>query len=392
MAVEIVVPRLGWSMEQGTFVEWLKEPESEVKSGDMLYVIESEKASAEVESFDGGILCILPNCPVAGDTVQVGQLLGYLVERGESPPFELEGWVEPKLTKENRAQSEKTAVPVTASIPILKTQNGPTISPRARRVAKELGIDWRTLGGSGTSGRIQEKDIRAIASDAQQLKPISSMRRLIAGRLAESTQQTVSVTLTTKTDATRIVALRQKFKSTGEFSPTYNDMFIKLAADSLQVFPALHTQWKVGGLFVPDTAHIGLAVDAQVGLIVPVVQDALNKSLMDVARETAHLIALADEAKLESLHLAGATFTITNLGPFGVDSFTPVINLPQCAILGVGQIVSEPAVVNNEVVPRDMLTLCLTFDHRIVDGVPAARFLAHIRDGIESPREFLRIT
>ena len=314
------------------------------------------------------------------------------MEQEESPPFELEGWVEPKLTKENRAQSKETAVPVTTSTPIINTQNGPTISPRARRVAKELGIDWQTLRGSGTSGRIQEKDIRAIAGDAQRLKPISSMRRIIARRLADSTQQTVPVTLTTKTDATRIVALRKQFKSTGEFSPTYNDMFIKLAADSLQVFPALHTQWRVGGLFVPDIAHIGLAVDTQVGLVVPVVQDALNKSLMDVARETEHLVALAGEAKLESLHLAGATFTITNLGPFGVDSFTPVINLPQCAILGVGRIVREPAVVNDEVVPRDALTLCLTFDHRIVDGVPAARFLAHIRDGIESPREFLRIT
>ena len=180
MAIEIVVPRLGWSMERGIFVEWLKESGSEIKLGDMLYVIESEKASAEVESFDNGILCILPNCPVAGDTVQVGQLLGYLVEQEESPPFELEGWVEPKLIKENRAQSKETAVPVTTSTPIINTQNGPTISPRARRVAKELGIDWQTLGGSGTSGRIQEKDIRAIASDAQRLKPISSMRRIIA--------------------------------------------------------------------------------------------------------------------------------------------------------------------------------------------------------------------
>jgi pyruvate dehydrogenase E2 component (dihydrolipoamide acetyltransferase) len=330
----------------------------------------------------------------------------------------------------------------------------PAISPRARRVAAELNVDWMRLQGSGRTGRIVERDVRAAAavhgaaprattpvrvtpvaqrvaqgagidlaavsptgpgariqrSDveaairAQQAPPapapalpegdyeaipVSRVRRLIAQRMLGSAQDTAAVTLTTEADATALVALRDQLRAALEprerLVPSYNDLLIKLTALALQQHPALNATWQEETILQWRAVHIGLAVDAPDGLVVPVVRDAQERSVGRIASVTRDLIARAQARQLRAEEMQGGTFTITNLGMFGIDAFTPIINLPQSAILGVGRIAARPAVVNDQVVPRKLMALSLTFDHRVADGAVAARFLNLVREYVEEP-------
>jgi pyruvate dehydrogenase E2 component (dihydrolipoamide acetyltransferase) len=198
------------------------------------------------------------------------------------------------------------------------------------------------------------------------------------------------VTLTARVDATNLVNLRGQFKAapTAEV-PTYNDILLKLTATALREHPRLQAQWRDEGLFVPERIDLALAVDTDAGLLVPVIRDVARLSLREVAARSRELLALASSGRLTAEQMRDATFTVSNLGMFGVDAFTPIIHLPQCATLGVGRIAREPVVVNDTVVPRDTLTLSLTFDHRVVDGAPAARFLAALKGCIENPAPWL---
>jgi pyruvate dehydrogenase E2 component (dihydrolipoamide acetyltransferase) len=263
------------------------------------------------------------------------------------------------------------------------------ISPRARRAARELGIDCTTLRGSGHTGRIRERDVRAAATTALvgRLVPHTRIRKLTAARMVAGGTQAAPVTLTTQADATEMVALRGRLKAAGDAVPSYTDMVVNLAAAALREHPLLQAQWRDEALFMPRAVHIALAVDTDAGLLAPVLRDADRLSLGEVATQARELIAAARAGRLTAEQMRDATFTVTNLGMFGIDAFTPIIHLPQCAVLGVGRIVRAPAVVGDRIVPRDMLTLSLTFDHRIVDGAPAARFLEAIRRSIEQARD-----
>ena len=388
MPIEIVVPRLGWSMEEGVFAQWLKRDGELVQPGDLLYVLEGEKAATDIESFDTGTLHIPANAPAPGDTVKVGQLLGYLLQKDEAAPT-TRSTVAPTPAAAT-ASAVKSSQPQRA---VSSVTEQPAISPRAKRVAAELGIDWAPLHGTGSTGRIRERDVRAAVSaathneDGTTHKP-SAIRLAIARRLLESFRNTVPFTLTTKADATAWMQLRARLKTAtpaGQPVPTHNDFFIKLIALALRQFPELQTQWRGENLFVPAQSHIAFAVDTPAGLVAPVVRGAGHLSLREIADQTAALIARARDGRLTTDVLQGGTFTLTNLGALGVDAFTPVIDWPQCAILGIGRIVREPAVVGDLVLPREQLTLSLTVDHRRIDGAPAARFLAWIRDAIASP-------
>ncbi|MBM3727545.1 MAG: 2-oxo acid dehydrogenase subunit E2 [Acidobacteria bacterium] len=340
MRTEIVIPRLGWSMEEGTFVEWLKQPGSTVTPGEPLFALESEKVTMEVEALDGGVLTLNPDSPPAGATVQVGQVIGHL-DDGASP----------------------TAPPARA------------ITPRARSAARELGIDPAQLTGTGREGRIRERDVRAAAP----AKPAPS-RATIARRMTESRDNTVPVTLVRRVDASRLTALRNRWKLALQPAPapTINDIVVKLAAHALMAHPAM-----AGGL---STMHIGIAVDTPHGLIVPVLRNVPELSLTELAHQARGLIEAARERRLPAEAAADGVFTVTNLGSFGVETFNPVINPPQTAILGLGAILWEPVVLpSGEIVPRQRMALCLTFDHRAVDGAPAARFLADLARVIEEP-------
>ena len=408
MAIEIVVPRLGWSMDEGTFVEWLKQDGEKVEAGEMLFVLEGEKASQEIESFDAGILRIPPDAPQPGDEVVVSQLLAYLVEGGETAPFELEGAAKPKTAepprqKEPVAQSATPpAVPETKlPEPASPSPKRTAITPRARRVARELGVDWSGLRGTGVGGRIREEDIRSAALDSKapvpvevpptavrgKTVPITRIRKTIAERMVAGVNEAAPVTITTKVDASGLVALRNRFKASNQYesTPTYTDMVLKLVAIAVGDHPMITGQWRDDGIFIPENVNIAFAVDTESGLLAPVIFDVLEKSLSKIAGESRQIVEAARRGELKANHLQNGVFTITNLGGYGVDSFTPIINLPQSAILGVGRIVREPIVVGDEVVPGEMMSLSLTFDHRVMDGVPAARFLERVCQLLAEP-------
>lgn len=319
----------------------------------------------------------------------------------------------------------------------------PPISPLARRLAHEQGVVWTALHGSGRTGRIVARDIRQAttqpatapdrdrppaasstpvprlaaserlagpfpdvstlgpaspptAADGQWRVALSKARRVTAARIRQSVATVAPVTLTTEVDASALVQLREQFiadvAGTDHLAPSYNDLLIRLVALSLQDHPALNASLAGDELALHTAAHIGLAVDSEYGLLVPVVRDAQAKSIQQIALESARLVQQARSGTLAAGALGGGTFTITNLGPFGIDAFTPIINLPECAILGVGRIQARPVVIDEateHVVVRKMLTLSLTFDHRIVDGAPAARFLQQIARYIERPTLWL---
>ena len=453
MAYEVTMPRLGWTMEEGVFGEWLKQDGDEVQAGDLLFTVEGDKATQEVEVFEAGILRLPAGAPAPGDVIPVGALLGYIVQAGESLPPEGGEALKP-VPQEGQGKPEGQAGAAKSSGrggPASRRGRGdgrgaPTVSPRARRTAEELGVDWTQLTGSGRTGRIVERDVRAAAEmrpvgvevdaspvarrlaeeagislaalaaempgiriqredveaaiagrqqqtqevdEAAQLVPHSRIRQITALRMAESAHSTAPVTLTTEADATELVALRGQLKESyarrGLPVPSYNDIYLKLTAVALQEHPTLNASWRDDGLLVHRDVHIGFAVESEQGLLAPVLRDAAAKSLRRIAAETASLIEGAHQGRLGNEAMQGGTFTITNLGMYGIDAFTPIINLPQAAILGIGRIVCKPAVHEGAVVPRQMVALSLTFDHRVVDGAPAARFLNTVREYVAEP-------
>jgi pyruvate dehydrogenase E2 component (dihydrolipoamide acetyltransferase) len=443
MAIELVLPRLGWTMEEGVFVEWLKHDGEVVQPGDLLYVVESDKTAVEVENFDAGILRIPPDAPAPGARIAVGTRLAYVVQPGEVPPFE---------QHEQPTQNAKRATETPAAERELVTESKRKAkgtlhaSPRARRAAKQLDVDWSSLTGSGTSGRVLERDVRAAASSAKTIKfnispiaqrvalemgidlsalaatmqdrrieradverfaaaqrapstepatapasnakreKISRMRRAIADRMSETARSVVPVTLTTQVDATELVRLRKSLKvELGDGVPAYNDMLAKIAAKALMEQPHMNARLEGDEIVMEAGAHIGIAVEAERGLLVAVVRDAQKKSLRQFAAASREVIARVKAGAALPDDVRGSTFTITNLGVYEIDAFTPIINAPECAILGVGRIAQQPMIVKKKVRARHMMTLSLTFDHRLVDGAPAARFLQRIKHLIEQP-------
>ena len=401
MAFELFVPRLGWDMEEGTFTGWLKKDGQTVKEGEPVFLVESEKAEQEVESLESGILRIPADGPQPGDVLPVGTLIGYLVAPGEEAPSSVRSVAAvPPMPERAGAKAEPAstgaaAVPTPAAQPREKRDPAAraSISPRAKRLAKELGVDWKKVRGTGRAGRIVEQDIRAAASGAAAASearpaPVGRLRKRIAERVSESTRSTAPVTLTTEADATNLVSRRDELKASvsgGAVAPTYTDLLVKLTATALEKHPLLNAYWENERISVLDDIHIAIAVDTEEGLLAPVLRNANKKSIEQIAEESRSLAETARARKLDRDSLQGGTFTITNLGTYGIDAFTPIINLPQCAILGVGAIRLKPAVYEGQLAARHMVSLSLTFDHRIVDGAPAAAFLKTVRELIEQP-------
>jgi len=393
MPIEVIIPRLGWSMDEGLFGEWLINDGDFVNVGDMLFVLEGEKALQEIESFDEGILHIPADAPQSGDTVAVGQRLAYLLAEGESPPA-------PDTTApvaENVENVQPAHKPTQPTEPVTRTANRVVASPRARRTARQLGVEWATIPGSGRNGRIRERDVIAAAqqSPAQAglpktrgtLQPPSKMRRTIAQRMLAAVQQTAPVTLTTKVDASQLFAARQRYKSSGaENAPSYNDILVQLVANSLPQFPELNASWINDAVYTYDEINIAIATDTPQGLLAPVLRNATELSLEEIAAESQRLTEQARSGQLTEEQLSGGTFTITNLGMFDIDHFTPIINLPQTAILGIGRIADEPVIAGDKVIPGKTLSLSRTCDHRVIDGAPAARWLQRLSELILQPQ------
>jgi pyruvate dehydrogenase E2 component (dihydrolipoamide acetyltransferase) len=405
MATKLVMPRLGWTMEEGIFLEWNKQDGDWVEKGDALFSVEGDKAIQEVEAFASGILRVVPNGPQPDDVLKVGALVGYLVGAGEEIPSDGDGAHASSAASSvlsgapaSPMAESPTAIGVSSVLgrPI-RTGRGPAASPRARRVAAELGLEWTLLEGSGRSGRITEKDVRAAAASPSlpdgRRTAITPMHRLVAARMALSARTTAPVTLMTEADATDLVAWRQQeraaAKTRGQVAPTYNDVLVKLCALGLEKYPELNAVWAERQIIYPDAIHIGLVTDAEAEVKVPVVRDAGRKSLKEIAADTRRLNKAVQSRKISAAELAGATFSIVNLGMHGIDAFTPIIDLPQCAVLGVGRIVLKPSVYQGQVVPRQMVSLSLSFDHRLADNGRAARFLNAVRLYIEQPQRWM---
>ena len=447
MAFEITIPRLGWSMEEGIFSGWLKQDGDTIRQGDPLFELEGEKAIQEIEAVDAGILRIPANGPQPGSMVKVGAVVGYLVADGESLPVGEApdaSVIDPGTQKPSEGTPSiatvsnvaSTALPPAASPAVRRlarkagvaldqiegTGSGgriladdiqlapsqvpqiiltPVASPRARRVAAELEIDWTQLTGTGAGGRIREQDVLAANTAGNSNEshrapafghrvPLTSRRKVIAQRMVASREQTVPVTLTTKADAANLVNLREQFKTTSGESPIpgYQDIITKLVAGALRRHPLLAGRWDEDAIVLPaeNGVHIGMAVDTDDGLLVPVLHNAAQLSLIELATKSRQLVGQARAGKLTAADMQGSVFTITNLGAFGIDAFTPVINVPETAILGLGAIRREPVTLDDGgIVSRHQLTLSLTFDHRILDGAPAARFLQDIAKAIANP-------
>ncbi|MEI8368569.1 MAG: dihydrolipoamide acetyltransferase family protein [Planctomycetia bacterium] len=467
MANDIRIPRLGWSMEEGTFVRWLKAPGDRVKPSEPLFELEGEKSVEPVESIDGGVLHVPAGAPGEGAVVKVGTLIGWLLADGESPPaYAPEATPAPAAAPVAAPSHPAPATPAAAqprSAPLTSPAPRPTgpvggltsptirrlarelgvdvatvagsgpagrimaddvfhvavasvgsatgsapggrrpSTPRARATASRLGVDWALLPGSGRGGRVREADVLGTARPAaaaasskppSRLAGLPKRRRTIAERMLASQAENAPVTLHSRADVTALAALRSRLKFSGMLPvPAYTDLLAKIAADVLLRHPSLAGCWDISGALVypdADGLHIGIAVDTEGGLLVPVVRDVGRRSLAEVTAESRALIEKARAQKLPAAAMEGGVFTITNLGGFGIDEFTPIINGPQTAILGVGAIRREPVVVTDgggaeSIGIRDLMTLSLTFDHCRVDGGPAARFLDDLRRAMESP-------
>lgn len=443
MAVEVVMPRLGWTATEGVLTEWLMPSGASVKPGDVLFAVEGDKAVEEIESLDGGILHIPPDAPQPGDTVPVGQLLAYILEDGEDPP------AVPADRAFSRQVVTEADLPAPGTVsPVADRgsadQARPAISPRARKAALELGVDWTVLQGSGRTGRIVERDVRAAAATrtsgilsispvarrlarelgvgmdvlakafpnvritvdmVQQLGaatkpqedaiPFTPTRRAIAANLTQSLARSAPVTLTTELNATELVRLRDHLKADDRTDvPTYNDLFLKISAHALLAHPVMNATVLEDGVRMNEQVDIGLAVHTDRGLLVPVVRHVHQKDLGQIHADTTDLIDRARTGQLKGQDMQGSTFTLTNLGTMDVDHFTPILPVGHTAILGLGRITVKPMVMDEarqDIGVGRAMALSLVFDHKAVDGAPAAEFLQRIKQFAERPYLWLTL-
>ena len=398
--------RMSVAMEYGVILKWLKKEGDTVKQGDLIVEIFGEKNEFELESpADGVILKIL--CEV-DDEIPISEPIAYIGKKGEKVPD-----VMPKKLNKSVATSpavssppptesapktptvsKTTAPPVEARLPSGKIK----ASPRAKKKAKEMGVDLALIVGTGPDGRIVEKDVVKTPSVPQVAAPddrkvrqaerMTPLRRTIARRMTQSAQNP-HITMITEIDMTEVVELRNEINERVEkkhgIRVSFNDIIVKAVADTLERFPKFNATLSGNDLIMFDEVNIGVAMATDDGLIVPAVRDASKKSVTEIALETKDYGKRAREHKLKPEELTGSTFTVSNLGPFKVDLFIPVINPPETAILALGQIKKKPVVLEDKIVVRSMMMASCAVDHRILDGAPAGQFLAALKETLENP-------
>lgn len=399
-------------MDEGTFVGWLKKDGEPVKAGEPLFTLEGDKASQEVEATDSGILRIPPNAPKAGSPVSVGALLGYLVGENESavPTTTVQQADEKGASGVAAAGPEPCAAGVTPPARSVKPKlrdleatrpvegvatTGEsaflvTISPRARRRAAKLGLDHRRLKGSGRTGRIIEADVLAAAQETP-VSSASTMRRMIAQRTAESFSRAPHFYLRTEVDATALLELRERQlpaieKATG-VRLTLTDLLLRAQALALRDCSHANAIWQSDGIMRFEACDVGLVVGLDDGLRVPIVRGADCGGLTALVKQRASLVEAARAGKLTAESMQGGATSLSNLGNSSVDEFAAVISPPQSSMLAVGRAAPRPFVVEGQLVVRTTLMLCLSVDHRVMDGGPAAKFLGRVVELIEHPAE-----
>jgi len=447
VATDVNMPRLSDSMEEGTVLKWLVEVGGEVKRGKPLVEIETDKANMTHDADTDGVL--LEVLAKEGDTLAVGEPIARIGDEGEEPTGggedeEAEPAPEPDKTQEEETDEkpeegaeEAEDPPEQPEAEQKKEESAPApasgderikASPVAKRMAQEKGVDLSSLEGSGPGGRIVKADVEAAeggatekpADEAEQEEPneeqkaepaaaekpqgdapaateggpkgdpeiqeLSRLQRTVSRRMAESKATAPDFTISLDVDMTLCIELRDRLKEQTEKAPSYNDMVVKAAALALRDHPKVNGAYRDGKFELYPRINVGVAVAAQGTLVVPVVRDADEKSLGEISRQARRLIGKVRDSEITPPELSGGTFTVSNLGMYGIESFTAIINPPQAAILTVGALVKKPAVDDSgRVVARDMMNLTLVCDHRILYGADGAEFLAAVRKLLEEP-------
>ncbi len=375
MAVEVVMPKLGMSMKEGTVSVWNKEVGETVNKGESIASINSEKIEMEIESpAEGTILDIKVS---EGEGVPPGTVICYIGEGNEQ--------VEEKKEKDLPPKQKKERI---------------KISPVARKIAQSANLDIQTLVGTGPDGRITKADVlRALPDEKEKQQkepkhqPVSMMRKTIASRMMESLQTSAQLTITMKADVTKLTALQSELNETAagrhDIKLTMTDFVAKAVVLSLLEHPAMNSQYQNDRVETFEHVHLGIAAALDHGLAVPVIRHAEKLSLIELAKSIKSYGKKAREGKLLHDEIEGSTFTITNLGAYGVEHFTPILNPPEAGILGVGKADHMPIYHGNELCKGTILPLSLTFDHRVLDGAPASQFLSTVKRYLENPVSIL---
>jgi len=444
MATKMLMPLLGQTMEEGTIIRWFKKEGEEVKAGEPLLEVMTDKVNMEVEAPESGVLRkilaqpdeVVPvKAPIAiigAPDEPIDELLAATEETKTEEPVSVS--TSSAAVQDSVQVAESTTAAMAADVPSQPKTEQVFASPAARRVARERGIDINLLAGRGTGpgGRVVERDVldyiastratplaekiasdlgvdiagikgtgigqritsedvrsAAVAPTGGQTIPFTGLRKAVAQAVSLTAQSAVPVTLVTEVDMTECVKMResilQDVESRYGVRVSYTDILTKAVARAISHKPIVNSTLDSDKIVIHDRINIGIATAVENGLVVPVVKDVPRKSLVEISKEIKELANKAREGKLDKDDLNGGTFTITNLGAYGVDSFNPVITPGQSAILGVGRIVPKPVVVGAEIQVRQMMNLCLTFDHRVMDGAPAAEFLAELKRVLEAP-------
>jgi pyruvate dehydrogenase E2 component (dihydrolipoyllysine-residue acetyltransferase) len=421
MATDVTMPRLSDSMEEGTVLKWLVEEGGEVKRGEPLVEIETDKANMTYEADADGML--IEVVAQEGDTLAIGELIARIGEPGEAPA----GNGQPAAKAEPAEQPSERAAPAEAVTQTATRERAPSTgggngdggrvkaSPVARRMARELGVELARLEGSGPGGRIVKADVQAAADSGDaapvaapaerpeerapepqrgeagakgqaEVHELTKLQQTVSRRMAESKATAPDFSIALTVDMTLAVELRERLKQVTDPAPSYNDMVVKAAAMALREHPRVNGAYRDGRWELYERVNVGVAVAAEEALVVPTVFDADRKSLGQIARDARALAEKVRDRTITPPELSGATFTVSNLGMFGIEQFTAIINPPQAAILTVGKLAKQPAVDDSgRIVARDQMQLSLVCDHRILYGADGAQFLARVKELLEQP-------
>ncbi|MDR7415526.1 MAG: dihydrolipoamide acetyltransferase family protein [Armatimonadota bacterium] len=387
MPKEVIMPALGLAQETGKVLRWLREEGQEVRQGDPLLEVETDKANVEIEAPASGVLArvLAPE----GAEVPVGQVIGWILLPGEQAS-------DLPVPEASAAAAEReagtTAAPEAAPGPGPEAEIAPArprASPKARRMAREMGVDLRSVQGSGPGGAVLAADVERAAARAEPAE-LPHIWKLMADRTARAWTTVPHFFLQRDVRADRLLAWRDALRTRIQAEITYTDLLVKLVAAALRAHPEVNARWEEGRIRRLPEVNVGLAVATEQGLVVPVIHGADGLPVEEIARRRAELVERARSGKLRLEDVEGGTFTLTNLGMYGVDRFFAIINAPQAAILSVGRITEWAVAEEGRAVVRPGLTLGLSCDHRVIDGARAARFLETLAGFVEEPLALLR--
>jgi len=361
LVTKVMMPRLSLTMKEGTVVQWFKKKGERVEKGEPVVEVLSDKVTYEVEAPASGVVRKI--LAEEGVDVPVAETLAIITAPDEPLP----------------------EVEAVAEAPVERVEERILASPAAKRLAREYGVDLAQVRGTGPDGRIVEEDVRRFVEETKgalrvrEIIALTGIRKTAAERVSLSIRTAPHSTITMEVDMSKAAKLRE------ELEVSYTDMLVKAVAKALTEHPVMNSTLERDQIKIFADVNVGVAVATEKGLVVPVVRNADKKEVREISLALKELVEKAREGKLAREEISGGTFTITNLGMFGVDMFTPIINPPETAILGVGRLVERPVVVDKDIVIKPVMQLSLSFDHRVVDGVPAAQFLQRVKQVLESP-------